>query len=130
MCREPLVLDDRSGGHPLLAPVNQWGQAPFPLSPMSPHAVPRQSRDLLGGVITVHRDLDAVPTAGDPAPVAPRQLAVATGSPKQQVRAAWVRRRSDLADLAGIADELADVDRRAAEINERIDQLITMVSAP
>jgi hypothetical protein len=23
-CREPIALDDRSGGHPLLAPVNQW----------------------------------------------------------------------------------------------------------
>ena len=40
------------------------------------------------------------------------------------------RRRSDLAALAGIADELADVDRRAAEINERIVQLMTMVNEP
>ena len=124
------MLDDRSGGHPLLAPVNQWGHAPFPLSPMSPHAVSRQARDLLDGVITVHRDLDAVPTGGDPAPAAPRQHVIATGSTKQQVPAAWDRRRSDLADLAGIADELADVDRRAAEINQRIDQLRTIVSAP
>jgi len=46
------------------------------------------------------------------------------------VRAAWERRRSDLADLAGVADELADVDRRTAEINERIDQLMTMGIAP
>jgi hypothetical protein len=44
------------------------------------------------------------------------------------VRAAWDRRRSDLAELAGVADELAD--RTTAEINERIGQLTTMVSAP
>jgi hypothetical protein len=128
-CREPLVLDDRSGSHPLLAPVNQWGHAPFPLSPMSPHAVSRQARDLLDGVITVHRDLD-VPAADDPTPTATRQHVVVTGSTKQQVRAAWDRRRADLNQLAGVADELADVDRRAAEINQRIDQLMTMVSAP
>src|SRR4029079_6564104 len=69
------------------------------------------------------------------APLAPRAAAahrevVAAGYSPEQVRAAWDRRRSDLADLAGVADELADVDRRAAEINERIDQLMTMGIAP
>ena len=128
-CREPIALDDRSGGHPLLAPVNQWGHAPFPLSPMSPHAVSRQARDLLNGTITVHRDLDVVPTADEPAPPAPQQ-GVGTGYTKQQVRAAWDQRRSDLAELAGVADELADVDRQTAEINQRIDQLLTMATAP
>jgi len=46
------------------------------------------------------------------------------------VRAAWDQRRSDLAELAGVADELADVDRQAAEITQRIDQLLTMATAP
>jgi hypothetical protein len=128
-CRRPLMIDDRSAGHPLLAPVTQWGHAPFPLTPMSPHAVSRQARDLLDGIITVHRDLPPLPTA-ETAPIATPREAVATGYTKQQVRAAWERRRSDLADLAGVADELADVDRRAAEINERIDQLLTMATAP
>jgi hypothetical protein len=128
VCREPLALDERSGGHPLLAPVNQWGHAPFPLSPMSPHAVSRQARDLLDGIVTVHRDLDVVPRAGEPASPAPHH-GVGTGYTKQQARAAWDQRRSDLAELAGIADELADVDRQAAEINERIDQLLTVATA-
>ncbi|HET9647402.1 MAG TPA: hypothetical protein VFP34_04125 [Microlunatus sp.] len=130
VCREPLVLDDRSGGQPLLAPVNQWGHAPFPLSPMSPHAVSRQARDLLDGIVAVHRDLDVVITADEPAAPAPQPEVVGTGYTKQQVRAAWDRRRADLAELAGVADELADVDRQAAEINERIDQLLALATAP
>lgn len=132
VCGEPLMLDDRSGSHPLLAPVNQWGHAPFPLSPMSPHAVSRQARDLLDGIITVHRnleDLDAVPQTDEPAP-APQRAIAGTGYTKQQMRAAWDRRRSDLAELAGVHDELADVDRRAAELNERIDQLMTLATTP
>lgn len=57
VCREPFSVDDRAVRDPLLAPVTQWGQAPFPLSPMSPHAVSRQARDLLEGIVTVHRTL-------------------------------------------------------------------------
>jgi hypothetical protein len=130
MCREQLTLDDRSADHPLLAPVNQWGHAPFPLSPMSPHAVSRQARDLLDGIITVHRDLDVAPTTDEQAPPNPQRGIAGTGYTKQQVRAAWDQRRSNLAELAGIADELADVDRRAVEIKERIDQLLTVATAP
>ena len=130
VCREPLVLDGRSAGHPLLAPVTQWGHAPFPLTPMSPHAVSRQARDLLDGIITVHRDLDAVHTADERASPTPQQGVVSTGYTKQRVRAAWEQRRVDLAELAGVADELADVDRQAAEINQRIDQLLAMATAP
>jgi hypothetical protein len=130
VCREPGTLDDRAVGHPLLAPVNQWGHAPFPLSPLSKHAVSRQARDLLDGVITVHRGLTAAPAADEPASAAAHREVVAAGYTKQQVRAAWVRRRSDLAELAGVADELADVDRQAAEINQRIDQLLAMATAP
>jgi hypothetical protein len=129
-CRRPLTLDDRSAGHPLLAPVTQWGHAPFPLSAMSPHAVSRQARDLMDGLITVHRDLDVAPTADDPEPPPPQQGVVGIGYTKQQARAAWDQRRSDLADLSGLADDLAGVDRQAAEINERIDQLLTMVTPP
>ena len=127
-CRRPLTLDERSASHPLLAPVTQWGHAPFPLSPMSPHAVSRQARDLMDGLITVHRDLEAVSTSDVPTPTAPHIGVVGTDYTKQQVRAAWDRRRSDLADLAGVADELADVDRQVAEINQRIDQLMAMAT--
>lgn len=129
-CRRPLTLDDRSAGHPLLAPVNQWGHAPFPLSPMSPHAVSRQTRDLMDGLITVHRDLETVPVSDEAEPAAPQPAVVSSGYTSKQVRAAWDQRRADLTDLAGVADELADVDRRAAEINQRIDELLMMAAAP
>jgi hypothetical protein len=123
-------LDETSAGHPLLAPVNQWGHAPFPLSPMSPHAVSRQARDLMDGLITVHRDLDAV-AAGDEPPLSGAQSGVVrTAYTRRRARAAWDRRRSDLGDLAGVADELADVDRQVVEINRRIDQLLAMATAP
>jgi hypothetical protein len=44
-------------GSPLLATSNQWGQTPFPPTAMSRLAVSRQARDLLDGIITVHREL-------------------------------------------------------------------------
>jgi hypothetical protein len=132
ICRKPLPTADRAtSSAPLLAPIDQWGATPFPMSPMSPHAVSRQARDLMDGTTTVHRDLPVHPVADEPAPTgAHRGAVVAAGYSKQQVRAAWDQRRSDLAELAGVADELADVDRRAAEINERIDQLLTMATTP
>ena len=36
----------------------------------------------------------------------------------------------DLAELAGVADELDDIDLQVAEINQRIDQLLAMTTAP
>lgn len=132
-CRKSMPTIERSkASAPLLAPIDQWGATPFPMSPLSAHAVSRQSRDLMDGTITVHRDLPVHPAADEPAPTStrPDTVVVATGYTKQQVRAAWDQRRSDLSELAGVADELADVDRRVAEINERIDQLLTMATAP
>ena len=129
-CRRPLNLDDRSADHPLLAPVTQWGHAPFPLSALSPHAVSRQARDLMDGLITVHRDLEAVSTSDEAAPTAPPRAVVSSGYTRKQVRTAWDQRRADLGDLAGVADELTDVDRQVAEINQRIDQLMAMATAP
>jgi len=38
--------------------------------------------------------------------------------------AAWDRRRRDLDDLAGIIDVLADVERRAEELNRRAADLV------
>lgn len=38
--------------------------------------------------------------------------------------------RSDIAALAGVADDLAGVDQRAAELNQRITQLLMMAVVP
>jgi hypothetical protein len=84
----------------------------------------------MDGLITVHRELDTPTDSTEPTPSTPQPGVVGTGYTKKQVRAAWDRRRSDLGDLAGIADELADVDRQVLEINQRIDQLMTMATEP
>jgi hypothetical protein len=97
---------------------------------MSSHAVSRQARDLLDGIVAVRRDLDVTPTDGEPTPATAQPGVGHTGDSKQQVRAAWNRRRADLAGLADVADELADVDRQAAEINQRISELLTIATAP
>jgi hypothetical protein len=83
----------------------------------------------MDGLITAHRDLEAVSTSDVTTPISPHTGVVRTGYTKKQ-RAAWDRRRSDLSDLAGVADELADVDRQVAEINQRIDQLLAMATTP
>jgi len=84
----------------------------------------------MDGLITVHRDLGTVPDRDEPASSTPQPGVAGTGYTKRQVRAAWDRRRADLDELAGVADELADVDRQVIEINQRIDQLLTMVTTP
>lgn len=131
LCRRRASVSDRwTASDPLLAPIDQWGATPFPMSPMSPHAVSRQARDLLDGTITVHRVLPVHPVADEPAAPSAHRASVSTGYTKQQMRAAWARRRSDLAELAGVSDELANVDRQVVEINQRIDEILAMVTAP
>jgi hypothetical protein len=44
----------------------------------------------------------------------------------EQHRAALGRRRADIAELAGVATELDEVDRRAVELNRRITELLDM----
>lgn len=61
VCRAPMPAAGREAGSPLLASPNQWGQTPFPLHPLSRLAVSRQARDLLDGVIAVHRELPVNP---------------------------------------------------------------------
>ena len=43
--------------------------------------------------------------------------------------AAVQRRRADLAALAGVADDLADVERRADELNRRVSTLLEQAGA-
>jgi hypothetical protein len=52
--------------------------------------------------------------------------AVAAGYTKEQSRAAWYRRRADLAHLAHLADELTAVERRAADLDRRIADLLAL----
>jgi len=42
----------------------------------------------------------------------------------QDVQQAWARRRADLQELAGVNDDLTDIERRADELNHRAMALI------
>lgn len=125
-CREPVPAT--AGEVALLSPVNQWGHLPFPITRLSPHAVSRQARDLLIGQLRIHRDR-GTPASAVEAPAAP--TAAKDDTPPQlwpygaaQREAAWNQRRHDLQQLADVAADLEDVERRAAELAHRVDRLL------
>jgi hypothetical protein len=132
VCLHALSASGRVAGSPLLASPNQWGQTPFPLSPLSRLAVSRQARDLLDGIITVHRELPV--NTPDPPHVEVTPPNHPTGPPvsygPEQHRAALGRRRADIAELADVATELDAVDRRAADLNRRITELLDLAIPP
>jgi len=128
VCRNDLVLDEATRGVPLLPPIDQWGALPLPLQRLSPHSLSRRARDLLAGDLGAHRDLPVDP---DPEPLVtepetPPVPSLATGNAYDaaDAAAAWDRRRRDLQDLGGIIDVLADVERRADELNRRAAELV------
>ena len=115
-------------GVPLLPPIDQWGALPLPLQRLSPHSLSRRTRDLLAGDLGAHRDLPVDP---DPEPEAQPALesppvieAAGHAYDRADAAAAWERRRKELQDLAGIIDVLADVERRADELNGRAAELL------
>jgi len=126
-CHTRPVLDERTEAVPLLPPVDQWGYEPFPLQPLTPHSLSRRSRDLLSGDLGAHRDLP-VDREAEPVVAAPEKPSVAQAPSRAYDAAdateAWDRRRRDLQDLAGIIDVLADVERRADELNRRAAELV------
>jgi len=127
-CSAALTASGGATTSPLLATSNQWGQTPFPPPPMSRLAVARQARDLLDGIITVHRELPVSPAvpAGAGASPPDRPTGVSAVYGPEQHRAALDRRRADIAELAGVATELDAVDRRAVELNRRITELLDL----
>ena len=130
VCVEPIPVAGRGADSSLLASPNQWGQTPFPLHPLSRLAVSRQARDLLDGIITVHRELPVNPVGPAVAETVPPVAAPVTGYGLEQHRAALGRRRADIAELAGVAAELDDVDRRAVELNRRVTELLDLALLP
>lgn len=88
----------------------------------------RQARDLLDGMVTVHRDLPVHRAASDAtATVPPTQPHLTRpGYGPERHRAALDKRRADIAELAEVTVDLDAVDRRAAELNRRITELLDM----
>ena len=127
VCHPGPVLGAATMCVPLLPPINQWGYEPFPLQPLTPHSLSRRTRDLLAGDLGAHRDLPVDPDP-EPETSAPESRPV-TAAPRAaygaaDATAAWDRRRQDLQDLSGIIDVLADVERRADELNRRAAELV------
>lgn len=126
LCRRPSPASGGVADSPLLASPNQWGQTPFPLSRLSRLAVARQARDLLHGIITVHRELPVNPIEPAAAEMTPpsRPAGATAGYGPKQHRAALEKRRADIAELVDVATGLDAVDRRAAELDRRITELL------
>ena len=101
---------------------------PLPLQRLSPRSLSRRVRDLLARDLGAHRDLPVDP---DPEPEVPNPRTSPVITPARDnvydaadAAAAWERRRRDLQDLGGIIDVLADVERRADELNRRAAELV------
>ena len=125
LCRSSRELDAATLVVPLFPPIDQWGALPFPSQPLTPHSLSRRVRDILAGDLGAHRhlpvDQDDDVEAEKPAPAPVVQRA---GYSPRDSRRAWDRRRADLAELGGVAEELTDIDRRADELNRRAAALL------
>ena len=122
-CHIPKPIDDRTLDAPLFPPINQWGQLPFPIEPLSPHSTSRLARQADTG-LAHHRVLDVdevVTTAGvDQAAIEP---APAAARPVYDWEAANQRKIDAVQKLAPLADALDDLEARIAELVTRTKDL-------
>lgn len=126
-CRSPKPIDDKTMVAPLFPPINQWGQLPFPIEPLSPHSTSRLARQADTG-LAHHRVLDVdevVTSAGadqaaiEPAPVVAR--------PVYDWEAANQRKIDAVQQLAPLADALDDLEARIDELIARTKPGCTVV---
>jgi hypothetical protein len=126
-CRSDLTLDAATLSAPLLPPINQWGAMPFPHPQLTPHATSQHARNLLAGDIVIHRTL---PFPGDEPPVPDSAAAQQEQPPapaafgKDAADRAWTKRRDDLQRLGNVGEVLTEVDRRIAELQQRVNDLL------
>jgi hypothetical protein len=113
LCRSTRQIHADSTAVPLLSTTNQWGALPFLHSGLSPESNSQLTRDFLDGKFVIHRDL---PYPGDDTPSNQEPARVAAPAPYTRAASelAWTKRRTDLSELADVADTLSDVDRRIA----------------
>ena len=122
-CRSPKPIDPRTLEAVLFPPINQWGQMPYPLEPLSPHSASRLARQADTG-LAHHRVLDVgevITSAGvdeaatEPAPVVAR--------PVYDWEAANQRKIDAVQQLAPLADALDDIEARIDELIARTKDL-------
>lgn len=120
-------------GLPLLPTIDQWGVFAFSVRPLTPHSLSRIVRDALDGDFGVHRNIDL----GDPDKPAgainpPPAASAAAENPYTEAdwETALRRRRDAINSLADVAEDLADVDRQADEINKRMTALLDGLNPP
>ena len=122
-CQAPKPFDDKTLGAPLFPPINQWGQLPYPLEPMSPHSTSRLARQADPG-LAHHRVLDADEPAGsvgvDRASV---KQPIAAERPVYDWEAANQRKKDAVAQLAPLTDALDDIEARIGELLVRTNEL-------
>ena len=123
VCRSPKPIDPRTLDAVLFPPINQWGQLPFPLEPLSPHSTSRLARQADTG-LAHHRVLDVdevVTSAGaDQSAVA---LVPAGSRPVYDWEAANQRKIDAVRQLAPLADALNDLEDRIADLVARTKRL-------
>ena len=127
LCRSTRPLDPKTLPVALLAPINQWGALPDRHSSLSPHGQSRRTRDLLVGDLGVHRNIPVRRNEPEPEPDgAASTEAHPPGSvcDRAASQRAWLKRRSDLDQLGDVGDVLTDVDRRIAELQQRVTALL------
>ena len=122
-CHTPRPIDDKTLEAPVFPPINQWGQLPYPIEPMSPHSTSRLARQAETG-LAHHRVLDVDQVAGsggvDEAVIEPAPAAV---RPVYDWQAANQRKIDAVAQLAPLTDALDDIEARIAELFARTKDL-------
>ena len=127
LCRSTRSLDSKTLPLRVLAPINKWGALPDRHSSLSPHGQSRRTRDLLVGDLGVLRDIPV--RRNEPEPEPDRAASTEAHPPgsvfdRAASQRAWLKRRSDLDQLGDVGDVLTEVDRRIAEIQQRVTALV------
>ena len=117
-CHAPHPIDDRTLDAPLFPPINQWGQMPYPIEPLSPHSTSRLARQADTGLAHHRVDLDEVVTPAG-ADQATTELAPVVARPVYDWEAANQRKIDAVQKLAPLADALDDIEARIDELIAR-----------
>ena len=122
-CHAPKPIDAGTLNAPLFPPINQWGQLPYPIEPLSPHSTSRLARQADTG-LAHHRVLgDDGPATSAGVDQAATEPAPAVARPVYDWEAANQRKIDAAQQLAPLADALDDIEARMDELLARIKDL-------